>query len=502
MPKDALQLLRDARGKDKLDVLLEAPDPLAAIAAIPAEDLYLAVLEIGRDDAAEIITLASVPQFRIFVDLACWPRSDEGPRAPDVLAWLRLAREAGGNSDTALARYQEKLAGLDLELLMLVLKSALTVHDLQEEEDPDIADDASIYRTPEGRYLVEVRSDYPAMKQLLDDLFERDTFGTARLLEALRWEVPTELEEVARKWRDGRLRDLGFPGFEEAISFYARPAARPQAAVAPSAGTALVAPTRALLDAALELLRGEELQRAEEGIVYAANSALVANAVSLDDASEVHEQLVQARATLSLGLELLSNGDPAEAAQVLATMPVRTIFQTAMGESYRLQARARKIAITARLPQAQAATLLDLPLAEVVDAFARKRPLFHAPESRRPRVLMNRAEIARAEALLDEAEATVALLHALGLAPAVLGPLADAAGLGAAVVRASDAVRALADSQLRGSPLSLTALAGDDRPRSPEVVQKAHELISDATAKLDTPAATRAAERLRTILAR
>ena len=500
MPKDALQRLREARGKDKLDVLLEAPDPLAAVAAIPPDELYLAVLEIGRDDAAELVTLATVPQFRHFIDFACWPRSDEGPHASDVLVWLRLAREAGGNSDAALARYQEKLAGLDLELLMLVLKSGLTVHDLQETEDPDIADDASIYRTPEGRYLVEIRNEYPAMKQLLDDLFERDTFGTARLLEALRWEVPTELEEVARKWRDGRLRDLGFPGFEEAMSFYARPAARRAPLVAPSAGTALVAPPRALLDAALDLLRGEELQRAEEGVIHAANSALVANAVKLDDPAEVREQLVQARATLSLGLELLSGGEAMEAAQVLATTPVRTIFQTAMGEAYRLQARARKIAATARLPQAQSATLLDLPLAEVVDAFTRKRPLFHAPESRRPRVLLSRAEIARADALLDEAGATVAILNELGLSPAVLGPLADAAGLGAAVVRASDAIRALADAQVRGEPLSLATLSADPGPRSAPVVQKAHELIRAATAKLDTPAAARAGERLQALV--
>ncbi len=511
--RSSRQALAAARGQAKLDLLLEAPDPVAFVQSIPPEDLYFAVLDIGRDDAAEVVSLASPDQFRTFIDLSCWPRRDQGAVSPEVLHWLRLAREGGGDSDAAAERYKLNLAGLDVELLSLVLRKELRVIDLEEEPDPEVSEEGQTYRTPEGRFLVEFAKDgagYAALRQLLDDLVAQDPFVAHRMLESLRWEMPTELEETARRWRDGRLRDLGFPGFEEAVAFYARPATRaaplpaePSSPAAASLGALIpIAGERPLLERALELLDGDDFARAEEGIIYASNAALVVSSVQLDDAAEVREQLQQARATLTLGLEVLSGGDAARAAQVLAETAVRSIFQAAMGEAYRLQSRARAIAASARLPQAQSATLFDPPLAEIVDTLAQKRPMLLEPGRRRPRALGSRADVARAGQLLDEAEATVALLGKLGIPPATLGPLAESAGLGPAALRASDAVRALAEARLQGDSLSLASIAaGADRPKSPLTAQKADELLRDATAALDSPAAGRAAERLRAILA-
>src|SRR5205814_9299584 len=175
-----------------------------------------------------------------------------------------------------------------------------------------------------------------------------------------------------------------------------------------------------LVDAALDLLSGDDLERAEEAVVYAANAALVANKVPLDDPDQVREELAEARATLSLGLELLSAGDPAQAARLLVETPIRQIFQAAMGEAYRLQTRARKIAQSARLPQAQSATLLDEPLESAVQALLAQRPRFHEPGQRRPRPFASRADLLQAASLLEEAEATVTLLSRLGLSPAEL----------------------------------------------------------------------------------
>jgi hypothetical protein len=308
------------------------------------------------------------------------------------------------------------------------------------------------------------------------------------------------LEESARRWRDGRLRDAGVPAFEEAISFYARPLAQKAAPEGPPPQTqAISAPQRPLLEAALERVPDAAIERAEEAVIYAANAALVANRVPLDDPDEVREQLAEARATLSLGLELLSGGDPERAARVLVETPIRSIFQAAMGEAYRLQARARRIAAQARLPQAQTATVLDEPLESAVQALARQRPLFHEPGQRRPRAFGSRADVARAEALLDEAEAEIALLSALGIPPAVIGPKAEEAGLGPAVVKASLAVRALVESQLRGEPFSLRTSPDDAAPRPAGFDQKLDALLKSAP---QDDAATRVSGRLRSMLAR
>ena len=64
-----------------------------------------------------------------------------------------------------------------------------------------------------------------------------------------------------------------------------------------------------------------------------------------------------------------------------------------MGEAYRLQSRARKVAASARLPQAQSATVLDEPLESVVQELLRERPAFQEPGQRRPRGFGSRADV-------------------------------------------------------------------------------------------------------------
>ena len=505
-PRAARQALSAARGKEKVDLLLSAPDPEALVQSIPPHELYLAVLEVGPEDATEVVALASPEQFRHFVDLGAWPRRDEGPDPRAVLHWLHLAREGGGHSDRARERYLGKLALLDAEMRSLVLGKAMRVHDLQEESDPAVADPGRTFRTPEGRYVVEFLPDageFGTIRQLLEDLYAEDVLGTTRLLESLRWDVPTELEEIARRWRDGRLRDQGFPELEEALAFYARPARQqpaPSTPISPATSTSLAArPQHAgasLLESAVSRLDGEARDRAEEGLVYALNAALVASGSSMDEPEEVRAALADARATLSLGLETLSGGDPDRAAAALVERPVREIFQAGLVDPYRLQSRARRIAQSARLPQAQNVTLLDPPLSNVVDALQRKRPVWPDPSApRRRRALATLAEVSDAERLLDEAESVVALLRALGLSPAELGPRADAAGIAPTALRASDAIRALALQRLRGeAELSLGEQA---RPAPEGFAGALDEVLRAARPEQTGVDPSRAAPRLR-----
>jgi hypothetical protein len=491
-PRAARRALQNARGKQKLDLILSARDPQQLVSSLPPEELYFALLDIGPDDAAELVAMASPEQFRHFVDMSAWRGSDEGPRTSQVLRWLRLAREGGAE----LEKFRRQLWSLDIELLALVLRRELRVHDLTEEEPPTPRNPGMAYYTPDRRFLLEFAGsgEYAAVRQLIEDLYAQDPFGAGRLIESIRWELPIELEETARRWRDGRLRDAGVPEFEEAISFYARPAGREPEAYGGPGTPALTAPAGPMLDAALERLDGDDLESAEESIVYAANAALVANRVPLDDAGEVREQLADARATLSLGLELLTGGDPAQAARILVDKPIRSVFQAAMGEAYRLQTRARKIAALGRLPQAQSSTVLDEPLESVVQALLRARPAFFEPGQRRARAFGSRAEVGRAEALLDEAEATLALLSKLGLSPALLGPKAEEAGLGPAVVKASLALRALIASQVRGEPFSLRGATDESAEKPPGFDEKLDQLLRNS---VQDDAGRRAADRLR-----
>jgi hypothetical protein len=219
--------LAQARGRRRLDVILDAPNPQALLRALPADELYFTIREIGLGDAAELVQLASARQFRTFLDLDAWRGSEIQPRR--ILPWLRAARAGAHLSPQASARWERKFAALDAEVLSLVLRDALRIHDLEEDPDPEFHSDRFM-RTPEGKHVIEFAvegAEYLAVRGIVDDLYAEDPFKATRLIAATRWEFPSELEESALRWRNARLADLAYPDLGEALSWFTRPAAGP-----------------------------------------------------------------------------------------------------------------------------------------------------------------------------------------------------------------------------------------------------------------------------------
>jgi Family of unknown function (DUF6178) len=412
--------LARARGRKRLDVILDARDPQALVRALPADELYLTIRDVGLGDSAILVQLASPGQFEVFLDLAAWSRDAFDPRK--ALPWLRAARAGSGLEPRAAARWARKLAELDREVLYLVLRDALEIHDLEVDPDPEIRSDRFM-RTPEGKYVIEFRVDgveYAAVRGLLDDLFAEDPFLATRLLSAIRWEAPSELEETALRWRAGRLADLGWPSLEEARSWFARPpraaAQRPGRSARP-AGFFLATLTRGtLLDRAAARLSPEAAEAVEAQVVSAANAVLVADAVDPGDVDAVRSAFESARGYLELGLEQLAGADEERAAEALAATPVKRIFQEGFGRVLELAWRAERIRERAG-PDAR----LGSPLDEALAALASKRPRYYpgieapraewgtvAAAAHEPRHFRSSQDLERTEDALLAAEAKIA----------------------------------------------------------------------------------------------
>ncbi len=283
--------LARATGKRRLDLILDAPDPQALVRALPADELYLTVREVGLGDAAELIQLASAEQFRTFLDLDTW--KDGALVAARALPWLRAARAGSTRSPQAARRWAAKLRLLDRELLHLVLRGAIRVHDLEADPDPVIAS-TRFLRTPEGKFVLEFEvegTEYLAVRGLVDDLVAEDPFTATRLFSALSWDLPSELEESERRWRDARLADLGYPSLEEALSWFARPPPQPAEPPGPPArppGFWLATFRRGtLLDRAADRLAPAARDAFELELVSAANAVLVADSVDPGDPEAV-----------------------------------------------------------------------------------------------------------------------------------------------------------------------------------------------------------------------
>ena len=423
--------LSAVRGKRRLDLILDQPDPAALVRALPADDLYFTICEVGLGDAVELVQLASPEQFRTFLDLECWSADHVVPRK--ALPWLRAARSGFSDSPITAARWKAKVAKLDVEFLDLVLRETLRVHDLEEDPDPDLESDRFM-NTPEHKFIIEFLADgaeYMAVRGLVDDLYAENPFLATRLLSSIRWELPSELEETELRWRTGRLADLGYPSMQEALSWFARPAAKPAApAGTPSRPAGFFLErigTSSLLARAAALLAPGERHHLELELVTAANAVLVADAVDPGDLDAVHAAVATGRAFVELGLAAAAGADDARAAEVLAATAVKALFQRGFGRVLELRWRAERLLASGRAGT-RTAPLLDPPLGEMLLALAGRRPRYFpgletpraewgslAAGAFEPRGFLAAAEVARTVEALGLAEALAELGEKLGV---------------------------------------------------------------------------------------
>jgi len=449
----ALQRIGALPARARMDALLASPDAGALVQALPPEQLYATVAEVGLADAAELVQLASPGQFQTLVDLGAWRRDTLDPHG--LLEWLGAAR--GDESEPFL----RKLHGIDLELLESMLRAFTVVHDLEENPDPSV--EGVTLDSADGRYRIEMKVEGPeqaALRTLLLDLMAEDPFGLSRLIEAVRWELPTELEEVALRFRWARLADLGFPDREAAAGLYAAlrlppaPPSSERADLAPSSGRRVD-----FVQAALEGLDPVEGENAREEIRGVYNAALVADGADPGDLDALRDAAERARDTLGLGLEFLTGGDPRRAPAVVRETPFRQVFQTGFSLGLRLRHRADRLAARP-LARVDGEWMLWPEQAAVVTALRRARPLRALPvEGAEPVPFRSVAEIHHAEQELERAEAQQTLLAALlgkseeraRVALDSLGPAWPAGGTPA--VLAAAVAHALLEGRLRVAPV-------------------------------------------------
>ncbi|MBZ4415954.1 DUF6178 family protein [Myxococcus sp. RHSTA-1-4] len=486
-PRELRQRLMRLSPRQRVDALLEVPEARALVRSLPPEDLYVTIQEVGLADATELVQLASPGQFRAFVDLGGWQRDKVDPHA--VLTWLRAAR--GGIDDTE--EFLRKLHAVDLEVLEYLLREFTVVHDL--EENPDVNPPGVTMETPEGRYLVEIKAEgveMAAVRSLLNDLIAENPFEAVRLLEAVRWEIPSEMEETAYQFRRARLADLGFPSLEEAVSLFSRvdvgPSPRP-AGTGPGVALAATGGHVDYLEAALRGLTMLERENAEDELRGVANAALVAELADPGDLDAARQAAEMVRDYLSLGLEHLTGADPGRATDVLHETPPRRIFQVGFTLTLQLKFRADRLM---RAPGAMLeGVLMVLPEeAAAIHALRRKRPRRALRvEGAEPVPFRSLREVAATEALLARAEAQVQVFRG------VLGGTAEAAR--EAVARFGVPLETLGLERLLAAVVAMAVLEGraDARPvplgRVVELGQRLFEGTPDAP-RLRATAAERA----------
>jgi hypothetical protein len=334
--------LTKLRPKDRLDALLDPKDAKSVVRSLPVEELYPLILDVGLADSTEIVQLASPRQFQSFVDLGAW----EGDR-------------------------------LDPHRM---LRAFVVVHDL--EEDPDVNPQGVTMESPEGKYLLEFLAEGPelaALRELMRDLYYQGPLETARLLEAIRWELPSELEEAAHHFRNARLGDMGFPPAEEAAAVFAYVDPEKVSKVSAPSTVAQDKPVPAATEkpnyitAMLDGFSGDDREKLESEIRYLMSSVLVVEGASPGDANAVRDMAAIAHDTLSLGLEHLTGANPALASQVADTHPLKRVFQVGFSLTLKLKHHADRLVREPGVRELNVLLMLSDERAQI-SALRRKRP--------------------------------------------------------------------------------------------------------------------------------
>ena len=188
------------------------PEPEDAIPLLPEAELVFTIKAVGLDDASWLIEHATSQQIAACFDLDAWKGLE--PDRAQLAHWFAVIAEAGR---PALLRAAQ---AVDPEILALYLRDRIEV--MLDPDDDDWQPPPGS-QTLEGQFYFIARrekDDIAELLELLHTLFAADYWLYFRMMQAVMWEIEVELEEWALRWRTGRIEDLGFPAWDDAMRIY------------------------------------------------------------------------------------------------------------------------------------------------------------------------------------------------------------------------------------------------------------------------------------------
>lgn len=342
--EDRMAHLRDLPAKRRLELIVEDPDGRRLTRGFTPQEYYLMVKEIGETDAQQLIVNGSAEQLTVLLDFELWDKWEFS--VEKAISWLEHLLDVGEADAMAV------LSRLDPELLQLVLLDEIEVGGGCGEFATDSERLGDWDHSFDSIYYLTFRNDKHArlVGTLLDTIFRNDHELYIDLMEGCRASVRGEMEDLCYRFRNGRLADLGFPSYEDAMAIYI-----PLSPDAFSAGEekvpvdgfdgAIVATLfphdeNSLLSRVLAGEMTDSLQQELWGVI---NSVMIAGGGGDSDEDKAYSAYRRVYGWLNLALEQLSGPDEAIASAIVRKEPLKRLFQLAFGTLRELSRAARGI---------------------------------------------------------------------------------------------------------------------------------------------------------------
>lgn len=380
-----------------------------------------------------LLPYATPDQLTSLIDIDAW--TNERVDLGRAQLWiLEIAQLHSAHSETR-GSLGDLMYSMDPEMWTLVLVPRMHVYTVDSEDDAsrdehhDRMATLRTWDTPDGFFVVGVPDDEFGQRSLsLLDLIYRDDLAEGRkLMLSVQSAIGSQVEEDLLRWRSGRLADLGFVAWEEAMQLfraYDHHAAATQeprdfehADEADTPGLTIPQwDTAGLLNRVMGKLDNAEHGRRAREFLLLVNEVMAAQRFPPGDDALQARAIDQTQATLSLGLEMLltgSQGHPspdAFLAERVQAIGLRAIFRVGYGALERLRTAVTSLTRSAPVSMGRPGSLLDRPWGLAIAALGRWYPELPDPaKSDKTRPLRSFADVRLATTWLAEAGAFAAL---------------------------------------------------------------------------------------------
>lgn len=469
---DALKL------EDREDVAILVPQ-------LPAQTFVRIARHLRDENRLELLLPFATPaQLTSLVDLDTWNRD----RLDVDLArgWFVALAETYRLVGRPRGDLVETMYAMDPEMWTAIVAAGTQVFDLDPQVDDSreqaiaMLPEHLVWNTPDGFFVVGVSDDDSgrAALAIMSAVYEDDLGEGRKLCLSVQAVLMSSLEEELLRWRTGRLADMGFVEWEEAMKLF-RPLDAMAAADRAPADFAYLT-DRTALDTTVswqgpELLRRimRRLDHPEHGLrsrefLLLVNEVMAAQRFEPGDEKLQTRAIDQTQSTLSLGLEMLASTRPghpdpqAFLAERVEALGLRDIFRVGYGALDKLRRAATTLHREGRVSLRTPGSLLDRPWGPAVAVLSRWLPeLPVIDKSNKLRPIRGLRDVATATRWIAEAGALAQVCFApagYGIDPAWIGRVDEPERL-----LLGDLVRtAIVHAQLPGRQASMAPLTPDD----------------------------------------
>jgi len=319
----------------RAELLNLVPFPENVVPQIPEAEFCFTVKAIGLADVPWLLEYATPEQIVACIDLDGW--TGLTPDHETLDAWMDAL------ADTSAESFLRSVRTLDPEVVVLYLRNRILV--VQKPDEKEGWDPPEGSQTLDGQFYFTARDeddDLDAVDKMLRGLFEQDYWTYFRMMQGAIWELDSTNEEWAQRWRTGRLEDMGFPPWDEAMNIYRFIEIDERAAIPegirpldvgewhlplwlPNLPT--TADSRHAIFRAIPLLEDSERRSAFYAFVASANKVAVADQMKLSDAEFAPRAIDKAARFISAGLEHIAAAHRIEAVEVIRRVPMEHLFR-------------------------------------------------------------------------------------------------------------------------------------------------------------------------------